>query len=268
MEGKNSSLAVPIAIVIAGAIIAGAVYFSNNKGVAENQQANVVNVQDTVIETGDITVSPVSSKDYIRGNPGAKVVIVEFSDPECPFCKVFHGTMKSLTNKLAQNGTIAWVYRNFPLKDLHPRAPKESEALLCAGKVGGSTGFWDYTDRLYSVTPSNNKLEESQLPLIAKDVGLNVTAFNTCLSSGEMASLVSVDYEDGIKAGGTGTPFSVFITAQPFDKKAVEDFLVQNILKYKFPTELFKISSDNKKVSVSGAMPQDFMEQLIAILSK
>lgn len=267
MEGQKNSLAMPIAVVVAGLLIAGAVYFSNGNNPAMPNQ-NIGTAQNTSVRMSDITINPVSSKDYIRGNPNAKVVIVEFSDTECPYCKQFHSTLKNIINTYAKDGTVAWVYRNFPIKEIHPKAPKESEALLCAGKIGGNAGFWDYTDRIYSITPSNNKLEESQLTAAAKDVGLNVTAFNTCLSSGEMASLVKLDYEDGVKAGGSGTPFSVFITSKPFDKKVVEEFFVNNILQNRYPAELFTISNDSMRVSVSGAMPEAFLNQLITILTK
>jgi protein-disulfide isomerase len=210
----------------------------------------------------------VSSKDYIRGNPDAKVVIVEYSDTECPYCKQFQGTMKNLIGKLGKDGAVAWVYRNFPIKELHSKAPKEAEALLCAGKIGGNNVFWDYTDRIYSITPSNNGLEASQLSAVAKDLGIDVTKFNACLSSGEMAPLVKIDYEDGVKAGGAGTPFSVFVASKEFDAKEVEKFLIETIIKYRFPADLFVISKDSRRVAVSGAMPQDFLEQLVAIMSK
>lgn len=268
MEEKRASLAVPIAIIVAGILIAGAVYFSNaDKPTADSNQNRNGN-PNVAIKTGDIAINPVSQKDYIRGNPDASVVIVEYSDTECPFCKQFHGTMKNLTDKLAKEGAMAWVYRHFPIIKLHPKAPKEAEALLCAGKIAGNKGFWDYTDRLYAITPSNNGLDPLQLPAIAKDVSLDETAFNACLSSGEMAPTVDLDYQDGIKAGGTGTPFSVLVAREPFDKKSVEEFLAKNILKYRFSPDLFEISGDNKRVSVSGSMPIEFMEELIGVLTE
>ena len=265
------SHAVPIAIVMAGILIAGAVYFSNKGNPTANPNQNPENTdigQNASVKTAEIAINPVSQKDYIRGNPDAKVVIVEYSDTECPFCKQFHGTMKNLTGKLAKDGTIAWVYRHFPIVKLHPKAPKEAEALLCAGKIAGNSGFWDYADRLYAITPSNNGLDPAQLPAIAKDVGLDETAFNACLSSGEMAPTVDLDYQDGIRAGGTGTPFSVFVASQPFDKKSVEEFLAKNIQQYRFPPDLFGISNDSKRVSVSGSMPIEFMEGLIGVLAR
>lgn len=268
MGEKQTSLAVPIAIVVAGVLIAGAVYFSSKNDSAVDSNRNQNGSQSPTVKTGDIAINPVSQKDYMRGNPDAKVIIVEYSDTECPFCKQFHVTMKNLTDKFAKEGIIAWVYRHFPIVKLHPKAPKEAEALLCAGKIAGNKGFWDYADRLYAITPSNNGLDPLRLPAIAKDVNLDETAFNACLSSGEMSPTVNLDYQDGIRAGGTGTPFSVFVAREPFDKKSVEEFLAENILKYRFSPDLFEISADNKRVAVSGSMPIELMEGLIGILAK
>jgi len=262
---KGNTLTVPIAIIAAGVLIAGAIFFSNSG--TGNQTANVGNVlKNGTIATGEVSLNPVTSKDYIRGNPNAKVVIVEFSDTECPFCKRFHGTMKSLVEKLGKDGTLAWVYRNFPIKELHSKAPKQSEAILCAGKLGGQTAFWNYTDRLYAVTPANNGLDMAQLPVIAKEVGLNETAFNACLNSNEMAAQVEAERADGIKSGGTGTPFNVFVANNAFKKENVEKYLTDSAVKYGFPLELATISQDNTRVALSGAMPIELIEGLIAAM--
>lgn len=265
-SAQKFSLSVPVAIIVAGLMIAGAVFLSNRSSTPAqtSQRADAVDP----ISITDIKINPITSEDYIRGNPHAKVVLVEFSDTECPFCKQFHSTMKTVTDKLAKDGTLAWVYRNFPITERHPAATKEAEALLCAGKIGGQNGFWNYTDRLYSITPSNNGLKPDQLPAIAKDVNLNVQAFNTCLTSGEMAQRVNVDREDAITSGGNGTPFTIFVAQNSFDRDEVEQFIKASIVRYRFPAEFFAISNDNIRVSVSGAMPSDFIEQLVAVLAK
>jgi protein-disulfide isomerase len=262
---KGNTLTVPIAIIAAGVLIAGAIFFSNKT--PGNNIAGPNGAGSTEIPVKAIPINPVTEKDYIRGNPNAKVVIVEFSDTECPFCKRFHLTMKSLVDKYGMDGTVAWVYRNFPIKELHVKAPKESEALLCAGKVGGQKGFWDYTDRLYETTPSNDGLDSAQLPVIARAVGLDVTAFNTCLNSGEMAERVESERTDSLNSGGSGTPFSVFIAKEAFDKDTVEKFLLDSALRYRFPLELMTISDDNTKVAVSGAMPIELLEGLVSAMT-
>ncbi len=198
-------LSVPISIVIAGGLIAGALYYSSM-----NAPAQVTTTPGTTSST--VTMRPVSADDHILGNPNADVVIVEYSDTECPFCKQFHTTLQRVMSEYGSTGKVAWVYRNFPIASLHPKAPKEAEALECANELGGVSKFWEYTNMIYSVTNSNNSLDPAQLPIIAKNVGLDVTKFNTCLSSGKYAAKIQADYDDAVAAGGQGTPNSILVT--------------------------------------------------------
>jgi protein-disulfide isomerase len=161
---------------------------------------------------GDVNIAPVTSGDRILGNPNADIVIVEYSDTECPFCKRFHQTLQQIMAEYGKDGKVAWVYRHFPIPSLHPKAPKEAEATECAAEQGGNTMFWKYIDKVYEITPSNNGLDPAQLPVIASELGLDVTAFNTCLSSGKMTAKVKAQYDEGVIAGARGTPYSVLIT--------------------------------------------------------
>lgn len=263
---KNSNFTVPAAIIVAGLLIAGAVYFSDSK--PQTTEIKPETSSSTTVPSLEMRISPVTDKDYIRGNPNAKVVLIEYSDTECPFCKKYHTTLKSLIDKFGKDGTLAWVYRNFPIEQLHPKAPHEAEALLCAGKLGGQTAFWKYTDRIYEITPSNNGLEEKQLSEIAQYAGLNESAFNTCLSSGEMKARIQTEHDEGSNSGGTGTPHSIFVVDKPYNKTEVESYINNFIKNYNLPAELFSLSSDNKRVGVSGAMPQEFVEGLITLLSR
>lgn len=155
---------------------------------------------------GEIQLAAVTNKDHIRGKKNAKVTVVEFSDTECPFCKRFHPTMQRLVEEYPNE--VNWVYRHFPLDSLHRKARREAEATECAGEQGK---FWEYLDRLFEVTPSNDGLQDSQLPQIAEDVGLNVQKFETCLESGKYAAKVAADLADAQAAGGNGTPYSVVL---------------------------------------------------------
>jgi protein-disulfide isomerase len=229
-------LSVPISIVIAGGLIAGALYYSNMK--SPNQVAQVIATNPWGTNTVG-NMRPVSSDDHILGNPNADVVIVEYSDTECPFCKQFHTTMQRVMNEYGETGKVAWVYRHFPIDSLHAKARKEAEALECANELGGTAKFWEYTNMLYSVTNSNDSLDPAELPVIAKNVGLDVTKFNTCLASGKHAVKVQADYDDAIAAGGQGTPHSILITkdgmktsvqgSRPYESlKATIDALLSN----------------------------------------
>jgi protein-disulfide isomerase len=116
-------------------------------------------------------IAAVTSKDHIRGNSNAKVMMVEYSDTECPFCKRFHATLNQVLSAHTAKGDVAWVYRHNPLA-IHPRAQKEAEATECAAEQGGNTAFWKYLDRLIEVTPSNNGLNPAELPKIAQYIGI------------------------------------------------------------------------------------------------
>ncbi|MCX6747346.1 MAG: thioredoxin domain-containing protein [Candidatus Nomurabacteria bacterium] len=152
---------------------------------------------------------PITADDHILGNTNAKLVIVEYSDTECPFCKQFHNTMQNVIEN--NNGNVAWVYRHYPIAQLHQKAFHEAEATECAWDQGGNTGFWKYTNELYRVTQSNDRLPTEDLTKIAGAVGLNVKTFNTCLNSGKFAEKINADMMDGQLNGVQGTPTSFIL---------------------------------------------------------
>lgn len=156
-----------------------------------------------------VALAAITDRDHVRGNRRAAVSVVEYSDLECPFCKRFHPTMQQVLQTYGDK--VNWVYRHFPLDSIHSKARKEAEATECAGEIGGNEGFWEYVDRLFAVTPSNNGLDPAQLPQIAQDVGLSRAKFEACLNSGKYAAHVAEDLADAIAAGGTGTPYSVIV---------------------------------------------------------
>jgi len=180
---------------------------------------------------GNIQLAAITDQDWVKGNRDAKISIVEFSDLECPFCKRFHSTMQQLLDE--DGNDVNWVYRHFPLSSLHSKAPKEAEASECAGELGGNEGFWNFIDKLFETTPSNNGLEASQLPQIAEEVGLNRDKFEECLNSGKYAQKIQDQYNQATAAGGRGTPYSVVVTA------------------------------DGQKIPVSGAVPYAQLKAVI-----
>lgn len=154
-------------------------------------------------------VEPVTPRDHLRGNPAAPVKLVEFGDTECPLCKRFHPTLRRIVDDY--QGKVAWVFRHFPIVEIHPKAPKEAEATECAAELGGEAKFWAYLDRLYEITPSNNRLDSAELPRIAQHVGLERAPFERCLQSGRHAARVAADVADALAAGAPGTPYTVIV---------------------------------------------------------
>jgi protein-disulfide isomerase len=205
MKDLKNVLAIPLSIILAGALIAGAVWFT--RGGSAPQANNGMGKKPAT------KVDPVSNKDHILGNPEASVVIVEYSDTECPYCKNFHATMQQVVADYGKDGQVAWVYRHFPLDSIHPKARKEAEATECAAELGGKEAFWSYINKVFevTVTPSNNKLDPAELPKIAVEIGLDEADFKECLDSGKYADEVDADYQSGIHAGVEGTPYSLVL---------------------------------------------------------
>ena len=256
----DNKLTVPLSIVVAGALIAGAIFLTN-KDTGGNVAVN--NTQQQKIQKTAMAIRPINVQEHLLGNPNAPLVVVEFSDTECPFCKNFHTTMHKAIEEYGKEGEVAWAYRHFPIDQLHPKARKESEATECAADLGGNAKFWEYTDLLYKTTPSNNLLDAKELPVIAVKVGLDVNAFNTCLSSGKYAKKVETDYQEAVSAGGRGTPFSIIVSKQKLNSKAEELF---NQLAAQLPANTIVISEDKFRVSVSGALPYDLLSGIFDII--
>lgn len=202
----TQKIIVPISIIIAGGLIAAAIYATQSKPAVLPSVTDALKSQKGA--NASITMAPVTIADHIRGNKNAKIVIVDYSDTECPFCKQFHATLSRIFDEYSPSNKVAWVYRSFPL-DIHKKSPHEAEALECANELGGSEMFWKYTDLVYTTTTSNDSLDPAQLPVLAGKVGLDVEKFNTCLSSGKYTAKVKASYDEARVAGGTGTPYTV-----------------------------------------------------------
>jgi protein-disulfide isomerase len=170
----------------------------------------------------------VTDKDHVRGSRDAQVFVVEYSDLECPYCKMYHPVIQQTTEEFGDS--VAWVYRHFNLDQRHPTADKESEAVECAGELGGEQAFWKLLDKIYEETPSNSGLNIEDLPKMASEIGLDQGEFKTCLDSGKFAEKVESDYQGGLGAGVTGTPGS-FIFNSKGDAWLVPGLVSKEVLK-------------------------------------
>lgn len=154
-------------------------------------------------------IPKVTEKDHIRGSKDADVLLVNYSDFECPFCKRFHPTMQQVMKEYGNK--VAWVYRHFPLS-FHVNAQKEAEASECAAELGGNDAFWKYTDAIYEKTTSNGTgFALDALAPLAKELGLNESKFKECLDSGKYAKHIQEDMTGGSAAGVSGTPGTIIV---------------------------------------------------------
>lgn len=207
MEQENKFL-IPLAVIIAGALVAGVVFFKSQ---------NTAPTTDGGIDTTvDIPLEPVSVDDHILGNPDAQIKIVEFSDIECPFCTIFHATMHKIMDEYGKDGQVAWVFRNMPLDQLHPDARAKAESAECVASLAGNEVYWKYMDALFTRDET-----AADLPAIAAEMGVDQTAFATCLSEKRFADKVKSHGDAGLAAGeaaqkagiieGIGTPMSILV---------------------------------------------------------
>ena len=240
MNESNNSLIIPGAIIVAGLVIAGAIIFSGGGVNLDKEEGDAMmhEEQEEMMEERDDRPRPVTEKDHIRGNVDAEIVIIEYSDTECPFCKRFHETLQQVINEYGPN-EVAWVYRHFPIPQLHSKAEQEAVATECAAELGGNDAFWEYTDRIYEITPSNDGLDLALLPDIAEEVGLDRSGFEACLQDQSHLTKVRADRAEAVAVGGRGTPHSLMLFgedqiisisgAQPFEqvKSAIDTILTQ-----------------------------------------
>lgn len=196
---------IPISIVVSGLIIAGAIYLTTKQQNAANAPA------DSNIE---LAIAPVDSSDHIRGNPDAEIIIVEYSDYECPFCKGFHGTMSRIMEDYGTTGKVAWVYRHFPLTQIHKDAQPAAEASECVAKIGGNDKFWEYSDNIIAGSPET--LSDENLLAEATKIGINEAEYKACLASGYGKDEVAKDIKDGNEIAKVdkdfGTPYNILIS--------------------------------------------------------
>jgi Protein-disulfide isomerase len=102
-------------------------------------------------------------------------------------------------------GKVALIFRHYPL-DAHKRSKNEAMAAECTAEYEGDGAFWKFIDKVFEVTPSNDKLDPAKLPEIAVQIGANKDDFNECMKSGKFMQRVESDFKGGTDAGVRGTP--------------------------------------------------------------
>jgi protein-disulfide isomerase len=136
-----------------------------------------------------------------RGNPRASVVMVEFSDFQCPYCKRHvDATLPKIAEAYINTGRIRYIFVDYPLVGIHPQAFKAAESAHCAAE---QERYWEMHARLFA---SQGALDRDQLLAHAEALGLDAARFATCLDSGRYAGRVKAGLEQGDRLGIDGTP--------------------------------------------------------------
>lgn len=199
MDEQENKFLIPAAIVLAGIIIAVATIYSVKRPASNTAGDNS--------KTAVLAALPaVSSSDFVLGDQNAPVIIIEYSDFQCPFCgKFFKETESMLREKYIKTGKVKFIYRSFAF--LGQESLWAAAAARCAGEQGK---FWQYHDYLYSNQSGENQgaFSKDNLKSFATALGLNPEKFNACLDSEKYTDLIQKETKAGGGAGVQGTPAS------------------------------------------------------------
>jgi len=143
------------------------------------------------------------ASDPFKGGAHAKVVIQEFSDFQCPFCKRVEPTIQEIEKQYGDK--IKFVWRHMPLP-FHKDAPLAAEAAQEAFVQKGNAGFWAMHDKLFDAQGGTPGIEREGLEKVAQEVGLDMDKFKAALDSHKNKAKVDADNDIGQKAGVNGTP--------------------------------------------------------------
>jgi protein-disulfide isomerase len=157
----------------------------------------------------------VAAEGPARGRADAPVTIIEFSDYQCPFCKRVEPTVEAVLKKYPDQ--VRFVFRHFPLEQIHPRARPAAEAALCANDQGK---FWEFHEKVFA----GSGLEEANLVEYASAVGLDADKFKACVAERKFKDQVDADMKAGREAGVSGTPAFFVNGIMMSGAKPVEEF--------------------------------------------
>jgi len=158
---------------------------------------------------------PVDPKhDFIYGQPDAVISIIEYSDFECPYCKQFSPVPIEVANQMP--GQVNVVWRDFPLQFHEPMASKEAAAAICVGQQKGNDAYWKFNEGIFKNTLTNGQgLPKSNnvdpLQALAKEQGVDIEQFKSCINSEAVQKRINADIEDGRNAGISGTPGVILV---------------------------------------------------------
>lgn len=133
----------------------------------------------------------------ILGSSDAPVKIIAFIDFECPFCQRSYPITKDVVQQFS--GAVQFVFKHLPLSSIHPQAHDAAIASSCAHD---QNKFWDYYDALFE----SKKIDADSLIIAAQHVGMNTTAFETCMQRNPNGSQIQQDTLDAVDVGVRGTP--------------------------------------------------------------
>jgi protein-disulfide isomerase len=162
----------------------------------------------------------VSSQDHAQGDPEAPVTLVEYGDYECPHCGRAYPIVKQIQKHFGKR--VRFVFRNFPLNEIHPHAEGAAES---AEFAAAHRKFWQMHDLLFE---NQERLSEVLYLEIAKSLGLEAPGLRKALETREFAERVHSDFSGGVRSGVNGTP-TFFINGKRHDASFAYEDLTHTI---------------------------------------
>ncbi|MBU6415407.1 DsbA family protein [Patescibacteria group bacterium] len=159
---------------------------------------------------GASLIDAITPVDWIRGAHDGKVVLVEYSDFQCPACGRYEPLLRQLAHEFGNK--LEFVYRYFPLRQIHINAELSAVAAEAAGKQGK---FWEMHDAIFDRQDDWAESPGARAMFIgyAEDLKLNVEKFKADLDSREIADRIEKDFQGGERAGVDSTP-TFFLNGQ------------------------------------------------------
>jgi protein-disulfide isomerase len=151
---------------------------------------------------------PVSDKDHRQGDPDAPCTLVEYGDYQCPSCGHAYPIVKRIQKHFGKR--LLFVFRNFPLSEMHPYAEPAAET---AEFAAAHNKFWEMHDLLYE---NQDRLDDALLFDLAQQLHLDLEKLRQALASKEFEPRVRADFRAGVRSGVNGTP-TFFINGQRHD---------------------------------------------------
>ncbi len=163
---------------------------------------------------------PVTHEDHMQGPENAPVSLVEYGDYECPHCAHAYTIIKQVQKHFGKK--LSFVYRNFPLNEIHPEAESAAETAEFAGAHGK---FWEMHDRLFE---NQERLGEELYSELAGELSLSSKELLQALEEEKYTGRVRADFNGGVRSGVNGTP-TFFINGMRYDGAPDYESIVQAI---------------------------------------
>jgi len=151
---------------------------------------------------------PPSARDHARGPADAPVTLVEYGDYECPHCGTTYPVVRALERRFGDR--LRFIFRNFPLTQVHPHAEHAAEAAEAAAHAGK---FWEMYDRIFE---HQDAMTDRDLAGYAADLGVDPSVITHALAAHTYAPRVKEDFMSGVRSGVNGTP-TFFINGKKYD---------------------------------------------------